>query len=276
MHASPEAVHSKVKSGQTQLAVSTWGAGGTPLVALHAGVADSRSWQWCAPAWTQAGYQVAAYDRRGFGATTAPAEDHDVVVDLLAVMDAQVDGPAVVIGNSMGGGLALDLAMQHPERVQSLVLIAPSPSGYPYEFEWVESEAEQAQDALIAAADEAGDIELVNRLEARYWLDGTEQPEGRVEGEARELFLDMNGVALAAGDTGTAADRPPVWPRLGELQVPTLVIGGVFDLPGMTQLCRSLAAAVPDATLTLLDGSAHCPSLDQPDALASLVLDFLA
>ncbi len=269
-----------VRQGGASLAVTrhlpdrstdSTGSSQPPIVALHPGVGDQRFWQGCVPAWTAAGHAVVTYDRRGFGATVAPAEPHDHVEDLLAVLDATCDGPAVLVGNSMGGQVALQCALDHPDRVAVLVLVAAAVSGFPDE-DWPLDEAEQAQDELIAAADEAGDLEAVNRLEARYWLDGTSQPEGRVGGAARTLFLDANGIALRHGDVGPAEGHPPQWPRLPEVRVPTVVVEGAHDLPGFAVMGERLAEAIPRARLVVLPDSAHCPSLDQPDALAALVL----
>lgn len=262
------------RSGQADLAIVEWGDGASHVVALHPGVGDSRIWQWCAPAWAESGHHVVAYDRRGFGETEYQPEPHDALGDLMAVMDATNAKPAVIVGNSLGGGLALDLALIHPDRVRALVLIAPSPSGYPTD-EWPLSEAEAAQDQLVEDASESGDLELVNRLEIRYWLDGTEQDEGRVSGAARELMRDMNGRALNAGPVGEAADGPPAWPRLAELDVPTLVVAGGYDLPGVLQICSRIAELAPRSELAVIDKAAHCPSLDAPDELNRLILRFL-
>lgn len=268
-----------ITSGRAHLAVTTWEPVGPPtgvtIVALHPGVGDRRIWLWSAPVWAEAGHRVVAYDRRGFGTTIAPAEDHDDLVDLMTVLDATVTGPVVLVGNSRGGGLALDLAVAQPDRVAGLVLIGASPSGYPPE-RWTESAAEQEQDGLIAAAEAAGDLDLVNRLEVRYWLDGTEAPDGRVGGSARELMLDMNGRALRAAPIGDRAERAPVWPELGRILAPTLVVVGELDLPGCRQQAAELAERLPHARLATVAESAHCPSLDQPAALAALVLEYLA
>ncbi len=264
-----------VPSGKAVLAGTTWGTTGTPVVALHPGVGDRRIWQWCAPVWAEAGLRVVAYDRRGFGDTVYEAEPHDDLADLLAVTAATDARPAVIVGNSRGGGLALDLALAHPDHVTALVLIAPSPSGYPSDA-WHVVAAEAEQDARIAKAEEAGDLDEVNRLEVRYWLDGVAQTDGRVQGPARALMLEMNGRALAAEPVGDAAERPPAWPRLAQIHVPVLVVAGEHDLPGVGVLCAQLAAALPNARLTTIAGTAHCPSLDQPDALNRAVLEFVA
>ncbi|MDH3682841.1 MAG: alpha/beta hydrolase [Acidimicrobiia bacterium] len=267
-------VSSTVASGSGELAVRAWGDDGPAVVALHPGIGDSRIWDWCAPVWAAAGYRVVTHDRRGFGATRYVAEPHDPLADLVAVTAATGARPAVVVGNSRGGGLALDLALAHPDHVVGLVLIAPSPSGYP-DDEWPETDAEAEQDRRIAQAEAAGDLALVNRLEVRYWLDGVEQPEGRVGEPARGLLAEMNRVALEAAPIGDEAERPPVWPALDRLTMPTLVIAGEHDLPGIGQLCADLSAALPNGRLITIDDTAHCPSLDQPEALNRAVIDFL-
>jgi pimeloyl-ACP methyl ester carboxylesterase len=263
-----------VSSGDAELAITEWGEKGLPILALHPGVGDSRIWQWCAPAWADAGHRVVAYDRRGFGETRYKEEPHDDVSDLLAVTAATASRPAVLVGNSRGGGLALDVALAHPDHVAALVLIAPAPSGYPYD-DWTASAAETEQDALMAAAVESGDIELVNRLEVRYWLDGTEQPDGRVQGPARDLMLDMNRRALQSAPVGDPTAHAPAWPHIGDVAVPVLVVGGQHDLPGMAELCSRLIDGLPDGRLVALADSAHCPSLDQPERLVEVVLGFL-
>lgn len=264
-----------ITNGAAALAVSVWGESGSPLVALHPGVADRRCWRWCAPRWVAAGLRVVAYDRRGFGETDYEPEPHDDVDDLRAVTTAADARPAIVLGNSRGGAIAVDHALDHPDEVTALVLVAPSPSGYD-DDRWPTMAAEAALDRQIAAAEERDDLELVNRLEVRYWLDGVGQPEGRVAGDARQLMSDMNGRALRAAPIGERAARPPAWGRLSALTMPVLVVCGQHDLDGCRQLCDELAAAVPGARRVDIADSAHCPQLDQPEALAAVVLDFVS
>lgn len=264
-----------IPSGRAELALTRWGCEGTPIVALHPGVGDSRIWQWCAPPWADAGHRVVAYDRRGFGESRYEEEPHDDLSDLLEVTAATDARPAVIVGNSRGGGLALDLALAHGDHVVGLVLIAPSPSGYPVD-DWPTTPAEACQDQLIEKAEDAGDLDLVNRLEVRYWLDGVDQPEGRVLGPERDLMTAMNGRALRAEPIGEAAPRRPIWPILEQINVPTLVVAGEHDLPGVRLLCTRLAAGLPNARLVTIRNTAHCPSLDQPEALNRVMLEFLS
>lgn len=244
------------------------------IVALHAGVADSRAWHGCAPAWTDAGWRVVAYDRRGFGDSEWEPEPHDHVADLLAVLDDRGIERAVLLGNSMGGALAVDTALAHPQRVEALVLVGSAVSGEP-PVAHVFTEAEQALEAQIDEAEEAGDLDRVNALECHYWLDGPDQPAGRVTGDARERFLAMNGRALHAPDVGEQQRPPDAWSRLGEIAVPTLVVAGALDERMVLAFADRLASDIPGARQLRLDRSAHLPALDATDRFAALVAEFL-
>ena len=256
-----------VRSGAAELAVTVRGAG-IPLLALHAGVCDRRSWQWCAPVWEEAGLRTVAYDRRGFGHTRYSAEAYDSLADLRAVAEAMQAAPAVVVGSSLGGGLAVDLALAHPDEVLALILVGSLPSGAPGEA-WEESVEESAAAAAVSAASQSGDLDRLNRLEAHYWLDGPAQPEGRVTGPPRDLMVEMNRRALTAPPPGEDTARPPAWPRLGEVRAPTLLVVGEYDETGLLPLTDMMAASLPDARVQLLDGTAHCPCSTVPTTSAA-------
>ena len=132
------------------------------------------------------GFSTIADDRRGFGQTRYQTEPYDALDDLRAVTAATGGRPAVVVGNSTGGALAIDLALAHPDEVLALVLIGSLPRDAPDEM-WQQSAAETAVEAEFEAAEQRGDAERVNEVEVRYWLDGPAQPEGRVTGGAPGL-----------------------------------------------------------------------------------------
>ena len=182
-------------------------ADGPHVALLHAGVADRRVWRDVAPALHALGADVLTVDRRGFGETPAGDGTFRHVDDLLAMLD----GPTWLVGNSMGGALALDAALLAPGQVAGLVLIASAVSGAPEgSLESLDPDTARIIQAVMAA-DEAGDLDAVNRHEAHLWLDGPSSPEGRVGGDARELALDMNAIALRSGageDAGGATSTP--------------------------------------------------------------------
>jgi pimeloyl-ACP methyl ester carboxylesterase len=246
---------------------------GPSIVLLHAGVADRRAWTEVAEALAADGADVVAYDRRGFGETAAGAAPFRHVDDLIAVLDAVGGGPAWLVGNSIGGALALEAALEVPERVAGLVLIAPAVPGAP------EPPDEDYDPALLelwnaaVAAAQAGDVERQNALEVRLWLDGAGGAQGRVGGPARELALAMNRIALTSGQPEDAGDAGiDVWSRVEEVRVPVTVAWGYLDVPQAIELCEALAARLPDCRSTrTFAGTAHLPSLEDPAAVAALI-----
>ncbi|MFC4637857.1 alpha/beta fold hydrolase [Deinococcus hohokamensis] len=260
-----------VQQGAASLAGEQAGQG-VAVVFLHAGVADRRMWRRQLGAFA-ATHQVVAYDRRGFGETQAAPEPHSPAEDLLAVLDSLNIGRAVLVGCSQGGKVALDFVLAHPERALALVLVAPAVSGAP-----APDELPAPVEALLEALEEAeasGDLERLNALEARIWLDGVLGSDGRVQGEARDLFLAMNSVALSAGPVGEERPAGPAWPRLGEVCRPTLVLYGDLDFPHVQERCEALAREIPGAGRTVLSGTAHLPNLESPEAFDAALAAFL-
>lgn len=245
---------------------------GPSVVFLHAGVADSRMWQHQIEA-VGHNHRAIAYDRRGFGATPAADVSYSDVGDLIAVLDEFAPNlPAIVIGCSNGGRIAIDAALAAPGRIGALILVAPSiggapPGGYP-------DEAKPTIEAL-EAAESARDLDRVNELEAQLWLDGPLARPGRVRGAARQLFLDMNGIALRSPKLGQALKQPPAYPRLHEIGTPTLVIWGSCEFPDISRLCQHLVDEIPEAQGQIMRDVAHLPSLERPVEVTGLIARFI-
>jgi pimeloyl-ACP methyl ester carboxylesterase len=261
----------EVTSGSAVLAAESTGVGPDVLL-VHAGVTDQRGWTQVVDVLPD--HRCLTYDARGYGRTTyEPQDAWSSVDDAVAVLDAYDVGQAVVVAASMGGRTALDLTLLHPERVRALVLIGPAISGAPeatYEPEVL------ALDDEWERAEERGDLETVNRLEARVWLDGPAAVEGRVSGAVRDLFLDMNGRALDADDPGERRDDAAAWDRLAEIAVPTLLLVGDLDLQYIKHGVAHAAASIPGARLVELPGVAHLPHLEGDERTLAEIAGFVA
>jgi len=268
--------HLEITIGRAGLSVVRQGAGGSPsVIFLHAGIADRRSFGGVMDRLSP-DFDVAAYDRRRFGATTYRSERHDQVADLRAVLDGLEIDRAVLVGNSRGGEIALNATLAHPDRVEALVLIAPGITGAPGVVPSDVTEAEAAIWANLEAAEAAGATEALNLGEIRLWLDGPTAPEGRVGGELRELALTMNRVARSAEDPGVETEPAPAWNRLGQLACPVLVVVGDLDLGYLHIRCQWLPDQIPGAQLQVMPGAAHLPAFEQPAEFAVLLRQFLA
>jgi len=267
-----------IESGAARLAADAVGApdATSSVVFLHAGVADRRMWrdQLVALAAANPRLRAVAYDRRGFGDSLHADDRYSQVGDLWRVVDATTSGgPVVLIGCSQGGRIAIDAALAHPDRVRALVLVAPAISGAPEDDDY--PPAIRAWIAKVEAAEADADIDRINALEAQAWLDGPLAPEGRVAGAPRELFLAMNEIALRAETRGEAIAPPAAYDRVGEIRVPTLVVWGDLDFPGLVQRCEELVRRIAGARALQLANAAHLPNLEYPDAFNRALLEFL-
>jgi pimeloyl-ACP methyl ester carboxylesterase len=244
---------------------------GLPVIFLHAGVCDLRMWESQMAAVAEDGWQAIAYDRRGYGQTTSQDVAFSHLDDLEAVLRAHDIHAAVFVGCSLGGGLALDFALRHPGRVMGLALIGTSVTGAP----WTATEVEQMIEAAEEDAWERGDMDMVNRVQAHEWLDGPRAASGRVGGAARALFLDMNARALGQPRLTQEEEPPKAWRRVNEVNAPTLLLVGDEDFTALIERHDHLSEEMPNAFAAMLEGVAHIPSLERPDLVNSMLLEFL-
>jgi 3-oxoadipate enol-lactonase len=243
---------------------------GFPVLFIHAGIADARMWEPQARAWVDR-FDMIRPDLRGFGNSELPPTPYSIRSDLIALLDHLGVDRAHAVGCSMGGTVAIDLALDYPERVERLVLIAAGVSG----SDLGEADAELFAD--IEAADKAGDLDAVNRAEVRLWVDGPRRPEGSAPAAVRKLVLDMNGRALHSD--WAAAEHlnldPPAISRLGDIRAPTLVIVGDQDLPHASANADVITSSIAGARRETIKDTAHLPSLERPEEFNRIVLDFL-
>jgi pimeloyl-ACP methyl ester carboxylesterase len=190
---------------------------------------------------------------------------------MIALMDELALKPVHVIGCSMGGRIAIDLALDHPARVSKLVLVGPGVSGANFSKKYPDVFAE------VRAADEAKDFEALNEAEARVFLDGPGRPRGHVVGELRELFLDMNGRKFQSDFESAPTDDldPPAIGRLNEITAPALVVVGDEDVPNVMDNVELVMDSIKGARKAVIHDAAHLPNLEHPEEFNRIVLDFL-
>jgi 3-oxoadipate enol-lactonase len=232
---------------------------GPAVVLLHQGVVDSRVWEpQLAPLAER--FTLLRYDRRGFGLSPRFDRPYSPVDDLFAVLDAAGMERAALVGASQGGKIALDAALERPERVTALVLVCPALGGHPIDVGTPEQEArweagEQAQDAAALA-----------EIDFEIWA-----PLGDQDG-LHAMFVDNAHLNLVDDPAVPPARPANEW--LGEIALPALVITGDRDVPAMTEIGDILEREIAGARREVLPGD-HFPNLRSPDAFNRLVSDFL-
>lgn len=240
--------------GADRLWLEDLGGGGTPVVLLHPGIHDSTVWDPVLPLLD--GTRLVRFDRRAFGRSAPATERYRTLDDLVAVLDHCGIDRAHLVGNSMGGETSLALALEQPERVASLTLLAPGVTGHPWPEE-IALEAEYA--ALAASGDHAGLVDFAARLWCAVGVDDALRAQ-LVSAEAAEANLERYTVP-----------NPEQWSRAQQVTQPTTVVVGGRDYPAATAACVALAGRILTAELVRLPECDHLPSLRDPQAVADAV-----
>lgn len=242
---------------------------GFPFVMIHAGIADSSMWDPQFEHFAKS-HRVMRYDLRGCGKTNAPPMEYSSRGDLKELLDQLGVERAAVMGCSFGGSVALDFALDYPERVATLILIAAGISGAPRSPELVKLGEEV--DALF----EAGDLEGANELEMRMWVDGPKRTPEQVDPALRARVAAMNLASFKKYSDGNKPQRldPPAIGRLGEIRVPTLVMIGDGDQPAVIEKSQQLAREIPHAEFLEFKGVAHLPSMERAEDVNQTIEHF--
>jgi 2-hydroxy-6-oxonona-2,4-dienedioate hydrolase len=246
---------------------------GTPFIMIHAGVADSRQWNNEFAFFAQ-NYQVVRYDMRGYGKSEPVDGEFSHMSDLVSVLNAlELQEPLVMMGCSMGGGLAMDFALTHPTRVKALIIVGSGPSGLELDV------PTPAKFADVEKAFEAGDLDLVAELEAQIWFDGTGRTPAQVNPAMRKLAYEMDRQALAHEVKQLGKRLPntgiPAFNRLPDLDIPVLVIVGAHDTPYILAAADYMIEKLPSAQKVRIEDAAHLANMDQPHEFQAIVKGFL-
>jgi len=241
------------------------------LLLIHAGIANLRMWDPQVEELATTHF-VIRFDTRGYGLT----ESQDVLFsnrsDAIAVLDEVGVSRATFIGCSRGGSIAIDTALEFPERVAGLVTIASGPSGHP-QIELTDREEELF--TALDAAEETGDWEQLLRLEAELWDFGPRRTADDLDPAFVRRAYELNLANLVRVDEAPVPIPldPPAYGRLGDIHVPSLFVVGEHDITPAVVQYEYLLSAVHDAAGIRYPDAAHIPSVEHPERMtADLVM----
>jgi 2-succinyl-6-hydroxy-2,4-cyclohexadiene-1-carboxylate synthase len=250
---------------------------GEPLVLLHGFTSTVESWR---PFFDDlsGAHHVHAIDLIGHGESAAP-EDRTryacdrALDDLAAVLDELGIERAAWLGYSLGGRLALGVAIAHPERVSALILESAT-AGIRDESERAKRRA--SDEALANRIEENGTEAFVAEWEALPMWSSQRSLAPEVRAAQREQRLANSPIGLANSLRGMGQGaQPSLWDRLGEIRLPTLLIAGALDTK-FAELASQMHHGIPDAELELVPDAGHAVHLESPRQFAEIVREFLA
>lgn len=242
---------------------------GPPVILLHGGQLDRRMWDGLVSELVKS-YRVIRYDIRGFGQSTDPVVPYADYDDLFTLFSSLHIARASLVGLSLGGRIALDFALLHPDRVEGLILVGPGLRGFKSRddasmnaMEWETVEA--ARDSGFAYATELW-------LKNPYMSPAMEQPQLREK--IRRLALD-NARNWLVNPLVERPLKPGAIERLHDVSVPTLVIVGDRDIPRMQGIADTLSRSIPRAEKRIIHGAGHIVNMEQPVEFNRAVVEFL-
>ena len=234
---------------------------GDPVVLLHAGVVDARIWAPVVPLLAPR-FDVVAYDQRAYGRSSSWDGPYSLADDLFGVMDEVGFASAALVGLSRGGRVALDAVLERPERVTRLALVASALPGY--EPSWdVTDDLERRWEA----AEASGDFAALAEIDLELWA-----PLG-ADAELRAMFHE-NAEASNGADPAVEPE-PPAAERLGEIDVPALVVTGDRDVPAMNEIGDVLERGIGGAQRVVIAEADHMVPWRRPQELADVLAAFL-
>ncbi len=256
----PEAVN-----GDVRIHYEDEGSGPAVLL-LHGHTLDHRVWDEVAPALVEAGFRVLRPDLRGHGKSTMPPSGYHWshhAADMAAVMDAAGLGSATVVGFSLGGGVALEMAVTMPERVERLGLVAPVMPDRPFEPAFMEN---------LKAVAKVARTEGIRAAMEGPWASSPLFAHSLAKPGVREklaaILRDFPGADYLATERDRVARDWKVPDRLGEIAVPTVVLVGEKEMPGFRDFAREAAEGISGARLVEVPDCAHLLPLEAPETVA--------
>jgi pimeloyl-ACP methyl ester carboxylesterase/ketosteroid isomerase-like protein len=249
----------------THLYYETAGAGDA-VILLEGGQLDRRMWDEQFALLARE-FRTIRFDVRGFGASDArrgPYQSHE---DLASLLDFLGIPRAHLVGLSLGGRIAIDLALTHPEKVESLVLAGPGLSGFP----WSEERPRWSRRIREAAAAHDGKAAARAWLESDYMKPAASNP--KCARRVRELALANSATWIQPDEEEEL--KPPAYDRLPEIRVPTLVVVGSRDIPDIHRIAARLEEKIPGARRITIERAGHMVNLEQPERFNTVALEFL-
>ena len=241
---------------------------GEYIVLLHDGILHHVIWDAQFPVLAK-NYKVVRYDRRGFGKSSEPKAPFSLLDDLNQLFVQLKIDRAIVFGVSAGGALAIEFALEYPEKINALVLSGAVVGGYDF------SKHALTRGGRISSLADYREPEKF--IQYFGWDDPYEvNPENK---KAKEKFFKLlkanpQNIKGALGYFAQWPQRPAV-KILNQIKVPALILAGEYDIPDVHAHAGVIEMGIPNAKREIIPESGHLIPLEQPEAFNAAVSSFL-
>ena len=241
---------------------------GAPVILIHGGFGDRRMWDPQFEPLSQA-FRVIRYDHRGFGKSSAPTQEYSPVADVVKLMEHLDVKRANLVGNSMGGTLALDFALLQPDRTGAVVVIASVAGGYP-----TAEEDTASVDRVMRTAREKGPAAAVP-LWLQHPMVGVAMSHPAAGPLVRTMIED-NQKMFVAEHWPQEQMAPPAYERIAGLNANVLFIVGDRDVASVRAGAEASAARIKKAKVVTIKDADHLPHMEKPAEINKLLVEYIS
>lgn len=246
---------------------------GEAIVLLHGSTNSTLGWTNQVPVLSQ-NYRTVAIDCRGCGKSAAPPNEDDYSIkifagDVAGVLDALKIRKCCLVGHSLGGIIAMQFAMDYPEKLAALVPVDTTSGGFDRPADYAETRARLDELARTKGMAAVFEYNATSNPMMRQRFE--EHPEMKEASRRRMTTTSVNGYIYVEKAIN---NWKHVTPRLGEIRVPTIIFWGDQDL-AFKEPVRILKEAIAGAELVTVKGAGHSPHEEKPDLFNKKLLEFL-
>ena len=237
---------------------------GDVIILIHGGLVDSRIWDDQMESFAKT-HRVVRYDLRGFGKSSAPAAKFSHVTDLYSLCRTLGITRANVIGVSLGGSIAMDFTLEHPEMVESLSLVDSALRGD------VRPPDDRLQ-SIYRSSRSDGPQKFAEKMLSTPMFAGV-PPEGLLRARMLQMLAE-NAKALTTFSLWLQPGYKTI-DRLPDIKVPTLIVAGSSDHPDLLAIADILHSRIPGSRKVIIPGASHHPNAEHAEEFNSVTLRFL-
>jgi pimeloyl-ACP methyl ester carboxylesterase len=239
---------------------------GRAVVLVHGGLVDSRLWDAQMRPLSKR-FRVVRYDIRGYGRSPAPTGEYYPLEDLRALLDYLKIDKATLVGLSLGGIIAADFALEHPARVERLVLVGAGLRGDK------QPRDERTTRAYKIGASEGAEKYFEAFTESDLLAGVRDRPKARAA--MRAMMVDNFKAVDYIAKGWPQSPEPPTAERLEQIKAPTLVVVGSLDGRNLQNIADTLATKIPNARKVVIHGASHHPPVETPKEFNRILLEYL-
>ena len=250
---------------------------GHPLVLIHGGYMDTKMWDDQFAVFAER-YRVIRYDVRGHGKSEFPQAAYADYQDLYALLTFLGIEKTYLLGLSLGGMIAVDFTLEHPETVEALVLVGAPVSGFPVDLIYLTEAMLQQEIQRRAPFSKALEERNLPAMVEALMEDTTLVPSPEYASARQRVREHLSGYSFAYFLVPVVREElvPPAYKRLADIRVPTLLIVGADDHFHLHRLAETLEEKIVGASRVLIPATHHMPNMEKPEEFNRMVLDFLA